>query len=78
MLEHVSQPGNAGIFAIAANVHVVRPGIGGLSVRMDGNQLGMFAGGIVILIGALASSGVLRERRSLRKTARKRGSKANV
>ena len=70
--------GALGMGAIATNVHVVHPGIGGLNVRMDGNQLGMFAGGIVILIGALASSGVLQERRPLRKAARKRRRKAAV
>ena len=45
----------------------IHPGIGGFSVTVDGNQVGMFSGGIIILIGALAASGVLRERRPIKK-----------
>ena len=39
MLEHVSQPGNAGIFAIAANVHMGKEGEdGGLMPLADQNR----------------------------------------
>jgi dTMP kinase len=65
--------GALGMGAIATNVHVVHPGIGGLNVEMDGNQVGMFSGGIIILAGALAASGVLRERRPLKRRDRGRG-----
>src|SRR5204863_664023 len=64
--------GALGMGAIASNIDVLHPGIGGPDIKMDGNQIGMFAGGIVILAGALAASGVLRERRPLKKTARTR------
>ena len=63
--------GALGMGAIASNIDVLHPGIGGLDIKMDGNQIGMFAGGIVILTGALAASGVLRER-PMQKAARAR------
>ena len=60
--------GALGMGGLAAAVkQPIHPGIGGLSVKVDGNQLGMFAGGIIILIGALAASGVLRQRVPRRK-----------
>jgi dTMP kinase len=55
--------GALGIGALASSIDVVHPGIGGLEVKMDGNQVGMFVGGIVILVGALAASGVLRTKK---------------
>src|SRR5437879_1422393 len=54
----------------------VHPGIGGVRVSMDGNQVGMFAGGVVILVGALAASGVLAQRKPMRKSTRSRGKAA--
>jgi dTMP kinase len=54
--------GALGMGAVAQSIDVIHPGIGGIDVRMDGNQVGMFAGGLIILIGALAASGVLRDR----------------
>jgi MFS family permease len=64
--------GALGMGAIATKVNVIHPGIGGFNVKMDGNQVGMFAGGIVILVGALAASGVLRERRPMQKESRRK------
>ena len=54
--------GALGMGALAQSIDVIHPGIGGIDVKMDGNQVGMFAGGLVILVGALAASGVLRNR----------------
>src|SRR5438105_10784763 len=68
--------GALGMGAIATKVNVIHPGIGGLDVKMDGNQAGMFAGGIVILVGALAASGVLRERRPTQRESRRGRRKA--
>jgi dTMP kinase len=65
--------GALGIGGIATGIHELHPRIGGLDVKMDGNQVGMFAGGLVILAGALAASGMLRDRRSL---GRARGDEA--
>ena len=48
--------GALGIGALAAtvgNVHVI--------VSLDGNQVGLLAGGVLILLGALAASGVTRQ-----------------
>ena len=60
--------GALGMGALAASIKdPIHPGIGGFSVTVDGNQVGMFSGGIIILIGALAASGVLRERRPIKK-----------
>jgi dTMP kinase len=58
--------GALGMGYLATQVHEVHPGIGGLEVTMDGNQVGMFTGGLVILVGAFAASGVLKQRRPLR------------
>jgi MFS family permease len=69
--------GALGMGALANAVkQPIHPGIGGLNVKVDGNQLGMFAGGIIILIGALAASGVLRERRPVRRRRARRGRSA--
>jgi dTMP kinase len=38
----------------------VHPGIGGLDIEMDANQIALFAGGLIILTGAIAAAGVLR------------------
>jgi hypothetical protein len=59
--------GMGGLAAWVNNHGPLHPGIGGLDVKVDGNQVGMFAGGVIILIGAIAASGVLREHRPLRK-----------
>jgi dTMP kinase len=60
--------GALGMGALAASIKgELHPGIGRVSVTVDGNQVGMFAGGIIILIGALSASGVLRQRAALRK-----------
>src|SRR5207247_10216677 len=65
--------GALGMGALAASVKgEIHPGIGRVSVTVDGNQIGMFAGGIIILIGALSASGVLRQRRPLRKARKDR------
>jgi dTMP kinase len=45
--------GALGIGALAHSIHQVH-----LIVTLDGNQVGLIAGGILILLGALASSGV--------------------
>jgi dTMP kinase len=67
--------GALGMGALAASVKgEIHPGIGRVSVTVDGNQIGMFAGGVIILIGALSASGVLRERRSLRKAKKEQSS----
>src|SRR5439155_21533933 len=45
--------GALGMGALAASIKdPIHPGIGGLNVKVDGNQVGMFAGGVIILIGA--------------------------
>ncbi|MCA1844632.1 MAG: MFS transporter, partial [Actinobacteria bacterium] len=46
--------GALGMGGLANAIDVIHPGIGGIDVRMDGNQVGMFAGGVIILAGALA------------------------
>jgi dTMP kinase len=59
--------GALGMGALAASIdNPIHLGIGRASLSLDGNQVGMFAGGLIILIGALAASGVVRQRRPLR------------
>jgi len=47
--------GALGIGALAHSVHRVK-----FLVTLDGNQVGLIAGGAMILLGAVASSGVAR------------------
>jgi hypothetical protein len=47
--------GAIGIGALAHSVHRLR-----VIVTLDGNQLGLLAGGILILLGSAAASGVVR------------------
>ena len=47
--------GALGIGALAHSIHRVK-----LGVNLDGNQVGLIAGGALILLGALASSGAVR------------------
>ncbi len=48
--------GALGIGALAHSIHRLRIGIGRAAFTIDGNQLGLVAGGILILLGALAAS----------------------
>jgi MFS family permease len=52
--------GALGMGAVAQSVKQLNVGI-----TLDGNQVGLLAGGALILLGAGASSGILRERRPL-------------
>jgi hypothetical protein len=40
-----------------------------VGITLDGNQVGLLAGGGLILLGAVASSGILREQGPLQETA---------
>jgi dTMP kinase len=52
--------GALGMGGLAQNVNELKIGI-----TLDGNQVGLLAGGVLILLGAGASSGILRDRRPL-------------
>jgi hypothetical protein len=55
--------GAIGIGALAHSVEQLRIGFGDAAFTIDGNQLGLVAGGVLILFGALAAStGVRTER----------------
>jgi dTMP kinase len=52
--------GAIGIGALAHSISSVRIGPGSTSVTLDGNQVGLVVGGTLILLGAVASVGILR------------------
>ncbi len=52
--------GALGVGALAHSVGQLRIGLGNVALRLDGNQVGLIAGGILILLGAAASIGVTR------------------
>ena len=52
--------GALGIGALAQSLHQLDIGI-----TLDGNQVGLLTGGVLILLGAMASSGILKDRRPL-------------
>jgi dTMP kinase len=58
--------GALGMGGLAQTIGTVHPGIGGLDIKMDGNQIGLFSGGLIILVGALAAAGVLATPRPLK------------
>lgn len=57
--------GALGMGALATSVREVSPGVGSFDYRMDGNQVGLFLGGILILFGAMAAAGVTRVPREI-------------
>jgi len=50
--------GALGIGAMAHSIDEIKVGFGAASLHLDGNQVGLLAGGVLILLGAGASSGV--------------------
>lgn len=55
--------GALGMGALATSITHVSPGIGRLRYRLDGNQVGLLVGGILILLGAVSSAGIMRSPR---------------
>jgi dTMP kinase len=52
--------GALGVGALAHSIHRIHVGVGAASVTLDGNQVGLFTGGVLILFGAVAASGLAR------------------